>query len=95
MQAEVVHREVSKEEAALKSSRALKKRHRDWQLAAERRCQPEERTRGNCRSRKKLAVAGRKMTRRAGMARRKVQVVRKNQTRDKVASGTLMDGRSG
>jgi hypothetical protein len=60
MQSEAMHREVPKEEAAAKSSGALKKPHRGRQVAAGRCGQPEGRTRGNCGSRKKLAAAGRK-----------------------------------
>jgi hypothetical protein len=60
MESGVEHWEVPKEETAVKSSAALKKQHRVWQLAAGRRGEPKERTRGNCGSRNKLA-AGRKI----------------------------------
>jgi hypothetical protein len=95
MKSEEVHREVSKEDAVMKSSEAPKKRHRGRHLAAGNHYQPEGRTRGNCGSWKKLAVAGRRMARRTRVAWRKVYVVRKNKTRDKVARGTLKDGSSG
>jgi hypothetical protein len=65
-------------------SGALKKRHRGRRLTAERGKNPKERTRGNYGSRKRLTVAGGKMTRRAGMAWRKRKVIRKKCTRDRV-----------
>jgi hypothetical protein len=86
-QSEAVHREVPKEGAAAKSSGALRKRHGSRKPATGSRRKPKERPRGNCGSRKKLSAAGRKMTRRAGVARRKEHVVRKNQTRNNVARG--------
>jgi hypothetical protein len=87
-QSEAVHRTVPKDHAVVKSSGALKKRHRGRRLAVGRPGRPQERTRGNYGSRKKLVVAGRKMTPRAGVARRKVHIIRKNQTREKVARRT-------
>jgi hypothetical protein len=45
----------------------LRRRHRGWNLAEERHCQPMEWTQGNCGSQKKLAAASRKMTSRAGV----------------------------
>jgi hypothetical protein len=80
-------RELPKEHAAVKPVGGLRKRHRGRHLAAGRRGQSEERTRGNCVSRKKLAAACRGTTCHAGVARRRGNV-RKNQTRDKVAGGT-------
>jgi hypothetical protein len=47
--------EVPKEEAAVKSSRALKKLRWDPHLAAGRRQKPNKRSRGNCGSQNKLA----------------------------------------
>jgi hypothetical protein len=97
MQSEAEHREVPKEHTAVKFVGGLRKRRRGRHLAAGRRGQPKERTRGNCGSRKKLAVAGKKITHRAGVARRKgrghegpsvEQGRRKSQIRDKVARGT-------
>jgi hypothetical protein len=63
---EAEHWEVHAEEAAMKSSGALKTRHIGRNLAAE----PMERIRGNCGSRKKLTAVG-MMTHRAKVARRK------------------------
>jgi hypothetical protein len=57
---------ASKEEAAVRSSGALKKEHRGWHLAAGRRGKPKERTWGNCGSRRKLAATRRRFTCRAG-----------------------------
>jgi hypothetical protein len=81
------HQEVPKEEAAVRSSGALKKRHRDRNQAAERRQKPKERNRGNCGYRKRLAVAGRKMIRRARVAWRTRNFIRKYLTPDKVDRG--------
>jgi hypothetical protein len=60
-------REVPKEEAAVKSFRALKGRG-DRHLAVGQHGQPRERTQGYCGSWMKLAAAGRKMTHHAGVA---------------------------
>jgi hypothetical protein len=70
------HQDVSKEHAAVETGKAPKKRHRDRHLAAGRSGKPKELTGGNCGSRK-LAAACR-MTRRAGVAWRKRNVVRKD-----------------
>jgi hypothetical protein len=59
-QSVVEHREVPKEEAAVKSSGAPKKWHGGWHLAPRRRGEPKEKIRRNCGSRKKLAAAGRR-----------------------------------
>jgi hypothetical protein len=45
----------------------------------------KEQTQGYCRSQKKLAAAGRKVTHHAAVALCKIHVVRKNQNRDKVS----------
>lgn len=87
MQSRTKHRKVPKENATVKSSGALKKQHRDWNLVAECRGKPKEWTQGNCGSQNKLA-AGRKMAHCTRVARRKVHVIRKNQTRDKARQGT-------
>lgn len=69
------------EEAAVKSFCELKKRHLGQHLAARCRGTPLEGTQGKDEFRKKLAAARRGMIRCAGVARRKVDVVRKNRTR--------------
>jgi hypothetical protein len=61
--------EIPKEEAAVKLVRALKKRHRDRHLAVRHRSQPKIRTQGNGGSRKNMAAARRRTTRREGVAR--------------------------
>jgi hypothetical protein len=84
MQSVGEQREVPKEEAAMRSSGALKKRHRDQHLAAGHRRKPKELTRENYRSQRKLAAACRKVPHRAGVAWCTWNIVRKNWTRDKV-----------
>jgi hypothetical protein len=71
MQSVAVHEAVPKEDAAVKTGRALNKRHRGRHLAAGRRRQPKDRTKGKGGCRKKLAAALRGTTRRAGAAWRK------------------------
>jgi hypothetical protein len=70
MESEVEHREAPTEEAAVKSSGTMKQ-HRGRRLPAGRRGEPKELTRGDCGSRRKLAAACRKVSRRAAVARRK------------------------
>jgi hypothetical protein len=81
------HQEVTVEEAAVKSLGALKKQHMGWHLVAGCHSQLQERTQGNCGSRKKLAAASRKLTHSAGVAQRKGHIVRKTQTGNNVARG--------
>jgi hypothetical protein len=83
-----VHREVPNEETTVKSSGALNKRHRGRHLVTGRRRQPEERTRKNCGSSRKLVSARRGTTCVAGVARRKGNVIGKNHTRGNVVRGT-------
>jgi hypothetical protein len=71
MKSVAVHEEVPTEEAAGKTSGALKKRYRNRHLAVRRRSQPKKWTQGNGGSRKKMAAACRGMTRRIISARRK------------------------
>jgi hypothetical protein len=68
---EAKHEEVRKDEAAVKSSGALKKRHRGLHLAAGRRGKLEKHTQSKSGSRKKLAADRRGTTRRLGVAWRK------------------------
>jgi hypothetical protein len=84
MQCEAVHREVPKEDATVETGRTPNKRHRGRHLAAERRHKPKD---GSWR---KLAATRRGTTHRAGVARHKGHIVRKNQTRDKAGQGTLI-----
>jgi hypothetical protein len=62
------HQKVPGEEAPVKTSGAMKKRHRKKNITAELSGQPEKRTHGNCGARKELVVADRKMTLCAGVA---------------------------
>jgi hypothetical protein len=79
------HWEVPKEHAAVKPVGGLRKQHSGWNLAIEHRQKLKEGTRGNGRSRKKLAASCRRMTHHAGVAQHKGHIVRNNQTRDKRA----------
>jgi hypothetical protein len=97
-ESEAEHEEVPKEEAAVETFRALRKRHGDRHLAVRRRAQQKKRTQDNCGSRKKLAAARRGMIRRVGVAWRKgrghtgptvEQRWLKKRTRGNVARGTL------
>jgi hypothetical protein len=65
MQSEAERQEFPKEHASVKPIGGLRKRHRGRHVAGGRRSQPEERTRGNCGSRKELAADCRRMTRHA------------------------------
>jgi hypothetical protein len=65
MESVMEHPEVPNEEAAVKSSATKKRRGRVQNLAAERHQKRTERTWGNHGSRKKLAAACRKVSRRA------------------------------
>jgi hypothetical protein len=77
MQSVAEHREAPEEDAVVKPVRGRKKRHRGPKQAAGRRGEPKELTRGDCGSRKKLAAACRKVSRRATVAWRKRNVFRK------------------
>jgi hypothetical protein len=80
MEAVAEHQEVPAEEAAVKSSGKMKKRHRGRYLAAGRRGEPNELTRQDCGSRRKLAAACRKVSRHAAVIWRKKNVFRKIRT---------------
>jgi hypothetical protein len=83
MESEAEHQEVSKERATMKSSGALKKRHRGRNLVAVPHQKPKD------GSRKKVAAAGRK-ARRKGCSHEGPSVEqgrRKNQTRNNVSRG--------
>jgi hypothetical protein len=62
------HQEVPKEEAAIMLVGGLRKRRRDWNLAARRHQKPKVRIQASCESRKRLTIAYRKMTRHARVA---------------------------
>jgi hypothetical protein len=71
------HQEVPKGEAAVMPVGESRKRHRVCNLAAERLQKRKERTRGNSGSRRKLVAACRKVSRRAKVAWRKINLIRK------------------
>jgi hypothetical protein len=78
---EVEHEEVPKEDAAVETSGALKKWHRERHLAVRRHGQPKKQTPGYGGSWKKLAATCRGMTHHAIPARYK------GQGKDSVAQG--------
>jgi hypothetical protein len=71
IESEAEHEEVPKEEAAVEIFGALKERYGARHVAVGPRRQPKKRTHDNGGSRKKLAVARRRMTLRAGSVRHK------------------------
>jgi hypothetical protein len=72
-----VYEEFRKEDNPVEFSGTVKKRHRGRHLAAGRCGEPKKLTRGYCGSRRKLAAACRKVSRRAVVARRKGNIFRK------------------
>jgi hypothetical protein len=80
MQSVGEHQEVPREEAAVIPVRGRKRRHRGRKQAAGRHGEPKELTRGDRGSRKKLAAACRKVSRRATVAWRKRNIFRKSWT---------------
>jgi hypothetical protein len=84
MEPEASHREVSKEKATVMPVGGLRKRHRDRNLAAGRHQKLKEKTWEKCGFQKRLTIAGRGTTRHAKVARRKGNIVQRNQTRDVV-----------
>jgi hypothetical protein len=80
MKSVAVPEEVPEKHAVVKPVGGLRKRYRGQKLAAGRRGEPKELTRGNCGSRRKLAAACKKVPRRASVARCKRNVFRKIQT---------------
>jgi hypothetical protein len=67
MQSVGEHQEVPKEDGAMKPVKGRKKRYRDRKLAAGRREEPKELTRGDCGYWRKLAAACKKVSRRVTM----------------------------
>jgi hypothetical protein len=82
MQSVGKHQEVPKKEAAVTPVRGLMKRHWDRNLAVWRRQKPKAKIQVSCESRKRLTVAGIKLTRQAGVAWRRESVVRKIRTHE-------------
>jgi hypothetical protein len=82
------HREVPQEGAVVEPVKGRKKPHRGRKLTLGRRGEQKELTQEICGSRKELADAGRKMTRRVEVARREGNFVREYSTRENVATKT-------
>jgi hypothetical protein len=68
MESITLHKEVPKEEAAVQTVRALKRRHGDWHLAVGCSRKPKKQTQGNGGSWRKLAATSRGKTHCAGVA---------------------------
>jgi hypothetical protein len=83
MQSIEEHQEVLTEDAAVMPVKGLRKRRRVWNPAAERRQKVKERTRGNSGSRRKLSATCRKVSRRAKVAWRKRNLMKKIRTLEK------------
>jgi hypothetical protein len=82
MQSAEEHQDVPSEDVAVMPVKGLKKRRRGRKSTAGRRGEPKELNRGNCRSRKKLAAACRKVSRHAGMVWRKRKLFRRTGTQE-------------
>jgi hypothetical protein len=80
MQSVEEHQEIPKEDAAVKPVGGLSKRRTDRNLAAGRRQKPKRRIQANCESKRRSAAACRKVFRRARVAWRKRNVVRRIET---------------
>jgi hypothetical protein len=78
MQSVAEHQEIPREDAAVMPVRGLRKQRRGRKQAAGRREEPKELNRGICGSREKLAAACRKVSRRATVAWRKRNILRKS-----------------
>jgi hypothetical protein len=77
MKPEVAKQEAPREDAAVMPVRRLRKQRRGRKQAAGRCEEPKKLNRGICGSREKLAAACRKVSRRAAVAWRKINVFRK------------------
>jgi hypothetical protein len=84
MQSVVEHQEIPKEEASVVPIGGLRKWHEDYNLTTGHRQKPKGRIQENCESRKRLTIAGMRMTCCAGVAWLMRCVVRKDFTRAKV-----------
>jgi hypothetical protein len=80
MQSAEEHQNIPNEEAAVTPVKGLKKRRRVQKLTAERRQKLKERTRGYCRSQRRVNVAGRRALRHARSAWCKRNFFRKIRT---------------
>jgi hypothetical protein len=77
MKLEVAHEEVPREDTAVMPVRGLRKQRRGRKQAAGRREEPKKLNRGICKSQEKLAAACRKVSRRATVAWRRRNILRK------------------
>jgi hypothetical protein len=77
MQSVEEHQKIPKEDTAVMPVGGLRKRRRDRNLAAGHRQKPKRRIRASCKSRRRLTVAGKKVTRRATVAWRKRNIFRR------------------
>jgi hypothetical protein len=84
MQSVGKHQEVPKEEAAVIPVTGLRKQRRDQNLAMGRRQKPKGRIWASLVSRKRLTIAGRKLSRRARVAWPKRNIARRDCTRANV-----------
>jgi hypothetical protein len=82
MKPEVAHEEVPMEDAAVMPVGGLRKQRRGRKQAAGRCEEPEKLNREICGSREKLAAACRKLSRRATVAWRKNNILRKSWTQE-------------
>jgi hypothetical protein len=82
MQSVAKHQVALKEDAVVKPVKVRKERHRSRKPAAERRGEPKEMTRGDCGCGRKLAAACRRVSRRARVAWRKRNFLRKIGTQE-------------
>jgi hypothetical protein len=82
MQSVVEHQVIPKEDAVVKPIKERKKRHRGRKLAARRRGERKELTRGYCVSGRKLVAAYKRVSRRARVAWRKRNLLRKIGTQE-------------
>jgi hypothetical protein len=85
---EVAHQEVPREDAAVMPVGGPRKRRRDRNPDARRQGKPKEETQGKDGCRKNLVPARRGTTRRAAVARRRRDFVKKVRTRNQAERGT-------
>jgi hypothetical protein len=76
------HQEIPKEKTTVMPVGRLRKRCRDWNLAAGHRQKPKGRIQASSEFRRILTIAGKKMTRHATVAWRKRNVFRKTETQE-------------
>jgi hypothetical protein len=84
MQSVGENQEITKEEAAVMPVGGLRRRRRDRNVSAGRRQKPKRRIQASLISRKRLTIAGRKVSRRARVAWRKRNIARKDCARPNV-----------